>query len=249
MAISKPLIASRAGPASLSRCQKLSKPSFERFLVRSSQSVPLLPQKRLSLNPCGVNWSSSFSAPFKLPQKCLHKRTTRVCAKQAGQYSPEEARKDHDPVHKPSSAPQLTRRSACIGLNSAILDACLGPLDHSDASTKTNVDSDQFLGQHSGGSELGEGEEALSRRIDGRHVVITGGNSGKISESVAGRELQGESHLSNAPFPKSWWLSKVWGSLNALFIEAIKQLRRSMIVSHSSLPQKRTRTGSLSSLH
>jgi NAD(P)-dependent dehydrogenase (short-subunit alcohol dehydrogenase family) len=34
------------------------------------------------------------------------------------------------------------------------------------------------LGQHSGGSTLEEGEEALSRRINGRHVVITGGNSG-----------------------------------------------------------------------
>jgi hypothetical protein len=180
MAISKPLVANRAGPASLSPCQNTLKPSFERSLIRSSQSVPLLPQKRLLLNPCGVSWSSSFSAPFKLPQKCLHKWTTHVCAKQAGQCSPEEARKDHDPVNKPSSAPQLTRRTACIGLNSAILAACLGPLDHLDASTMTNVDFDQFLGQHSGGFELGEGEEALSRKIDGRHVVITGGNSGKI---------------------------------------------------------------------
>jgi hypothetical protein len=193
------MVASRAGPASLSQCHKSLNPSFERFLVRSSQSVPFLPQKKPSSNPCGVSWSSSFFATFNLPQKCLHKRTIRVCAKQAGQWSPEEARKDHESVKEPSPAPQLTRRSACIGLNSAILSACLGPLDHSDAST--NVDPNQFLGQHSRGSALVEGEEALSRRMDGHHVVITGGNSGKDFISVA--DLQGKSHLSYALFTKN----------------------------------------------
>jgi hypothetical protein len=55
-----------------------------------------------------------------------------------------------------------------------------------------------------------------------------------VRSFISVADLQGES----ASFSKSRWLFKDWGSLNALFVKAIKQLTRSMIMSHSSLSQK-----------
>ncbi|GAQ90626.1 hypothetical protein KFL_006640060 [Klebsormidium nitens] len=72
----------------------------------------------------------------------------------------------------------MTRRSACVAFNAAVLAACLGPVSPLNASPLSGDDPDQALDQRAGGSVGEESSAGPYVRSHERHVVITGGNSG-----------------------------------------------------------------------